>query len=164
MRNASFALKSCRDGKRTSLNGSTQRVEFTYPAYGASSFAALISGRVVSQSQNSWYCTSRHRQPEPQCLSHSRAISAQRGTHPGLSVNQVRVRPAPHPKVRQPLTHAREGVPAQRAVEPERGAGELLDVYIGLAREQRLDVAQLLLAVDHLGVVPRERVRRSPAP
>ncbi len=65
----------------------------------------------------------------------------------------MRVRTAPDADVSEPLTHTREGVAAQRAAEC--GAGEHLDV--SLAMELRVDVAELLLAVDHLRVVPLER-------
>ena len=103
-----------------------------------------MSGRAVSQSQNSWYCSPRQ----------LKSRDDQKGnTHPSLPVDQVRVRPAPHAEVRQPLTHARERVAAQGTAE--RGTRELLDLRLAL--ELRLDVAELLLAVDHLGVVALER-------
>ena len=135
--------------QRTSLNEGSPRLAFTCPAYGASAFAASTSGRVVNQSQNCWYCPDLVSRPRP-----TPSPQIQRNTHPRLTINQVRVRPTPDAKVREPLTHAREGVAAQRAAQ--RGAMELLDV--GLALELRIDVAELLLAVDDLGVVPLERV------
>ena len=135
--------------QRTSLNEGSPRLAFTCPAYGASAFAASTSGRVVNQSQNCWYCPDLVSRPRP-----TPSPQIQRNTHPRLTINQVRVRPTPDAKVREPLTHAREGVAAQRAAQ--RGAMELLDV--GLALELRIDAAELLLAVDDLGVVPLERV------